>query len=198
MMRNRKYLAGSTGRSNAQSPRRPRAGLSATKERWDDFVDGLREGMRERRNVKRPPYDKIDAFLKREVYAFVLEQLKKPAEGSKLKQVLEDVIFDHEKRLPANPSFSANPFHWAFSALQHEEQISLDGVRSLKRYQVSRFARQLEYAQRHDIPPDLLPGFLFQVGSPDEVYQKAGRHGHEGWRETYIAWLTSWRRQNDW
>lgn len=132
--------------------------------------------MQHRRNMQKlTPYEKPEAFLKREVYGLVCRYLDAGTEG-----LLRRAIESEPADFPQSPSFSENPFHWVFQGLRGAESVTL------KRYQVSRFGRQLLYARRHRVPPEFLIGFLFQCGSPDAIYKKAGADDVEPWLGAYL------------
>lgn len=164
--------------------KRPRwAGYLATEGRWDDLQVKLERGTQLRKATPDlPPFDREASFLKREVYAFVLENFRTSIEEANLLRFLPEVIARAKRRPPHKPSVEANPFHWVFYALAAEG-------RHLERWEISRFGRELLYAKRHSIPPELLIGFLYQTGTPDQIYRKAGGGGHEEWRATFISRL---------
>jgi hypothetical protein len=107
-------------------------------------------------------YDKPDSVLKREVYRFVKDNFT-PSTIHKLEKVVDDLIDDYREM---RTGFSDNFFHWVFLALASERIV-------LKPYEITRYSRQLLYALRHGVDPDLLVGFLYQTGSPDEIGKRA-------------------------
>ncbi len=124
------------------------------------------------------PYDKPESILKREVYRFTMRYLTDQNSGR-----LEDVL---EANIPIERTlrvkFSENPFHRMLLALRSE---GLD----IEPFEITRYSSQLLYAQRHDIDPDLLIGFLYQTGSPDEIRKRVMRQKY--WEPWYLARLNS-------
>ena len=147
------------------------AQLAEISDDWDATVQQIGAGMasRDGRDRELPPFDRAESYLKREIYSFVCRYLDEGRAGP-LKVVLEN-----EGDLPRDPSFESNPFHWALVAM-HEQT---GGVKV--RWKISRYGRQLAYARRHRIPPELLVGFLLQTGTVDQVYRKAGTDALEPW-----------------
>lgn len=99
--------------------------------------------------------------LKREIYALVRHFLAQD-HGNVIKEIVED-----DGRAPANgPAFEDNPFHWGLLSLFEARG---DGLSRGDRY---LFARQMLYAHKHDVPPNLLVGFIYQSGKPQDIAQK--------------------------
>jgi hypothetical protein len=147
---------------------------------WDEFSDRILAETQRLRNVRGlTPYDHPDSHLKREVYRFVCRYLDE-GNTKQLNRILEA----NRVILPRFPTFRENPFHWALSVLRDPKSDNI------KKYQVSRFGRQLIYAKRHKIPPELLIGFLYQSGGPDVVASKAADATKlEDWTSSYFNWL---------
>lgn len=140
---------------------------SATKRRarshWDELTEALLDERQRRRNRRDlTPFDKPDAYLKREVYALVRDYLRQGRQ-----HLLEELILESRyPYAPRSPSFGDNPFHWVFFGMRDPT------TDNLRKDEVSRFGRQLLYAHRHRIEPELLIGFLHQSGTPDEIATK--------------------------
>lgn len=132
---------------------------------WDNFEGELGRVLLKCRysEVKLVPYDQPEATLKRHVYKFAREQL---ASGNDKKLAYLLWYKRAGEQRAHRISFQENPFHWVLSAIH--PQIS-----ELDRPSLSKIGRQLLYAHRHDIDPDLLVGFLYQSGSPDVISKKA-------------------------
>jgi hypothetical protein len=45
----------------------------------------------------------------------------------------------------------------------------------------SRFPREMLFAHMHDVPPDLLIGFLYQIGSSDQISRRLQNKEYEAW-----------------
>lgn len=153
------------------------------RDNWDEFEETLAREFSRRRlsedEFKRspaqrggpPPYDKSWSYLKREVYRYVVGRLA-DGRGRELHDCIEDV---REGRVPTGPSFRDNEFHWALLGLQRNPAINL------KDYDVCRFGRQLRYARDHNVPPDLLIGFIYQTGGPEVISRKYAGAEREPW-----------------
>ena len=113
------------------------------------------------------PYDKPESVLKREVYRFVHDNISTET-SNRFEAAIEETVYKF--RTP-RIGFAENPYHLIFRALRSKKlhKYPLD----IKAYEITRFSRQLVYARRHNICPDLLIGFLYQTGSPDEISKKA-------------------------
>lgn len=132
---------------------------------WEDLESDLRRDLPASRNPtgKLAPFERPEAVLKRYVYRFVREHLE-AGDGAKLEYLL-GYLRSAEQRAH-RIAFETNPFHWALSAIPIE-------LSELKRPALTKVGRQLLYAHRHDVDPDLLIGFLYQSGDPDEISRKA-------------------------
>jgi hypothetical protein len=80
------------------------------------------------------------------------------------------------EREPLKVSFRQNPFYWALYAARNDGSID-----SIADKDMSRFAAQMMYADRHDIPPELLVGFIYQQGSEAELTRKLRSREFEPW-----------------
>lgn len=137
---------------------------------WDDFKADVKAAITRIVNsppgTKFAPFDRADSVLKRMVYAFVQEhRLTKPY------QHLESAIAnDRDEWRGLRVPFKDNPFHWILFGLK--DRIVFYGKFEISKSDVTRFGRQLSYADRHEIAPALLIGFLFQTGTISEVCRK--------------------------
>lgn len=157
-----------SGYSNVSSRKRKpykRSPDARVEGNWDSLKEELRRVLPLSRypTGKLTPFERPEAILKRYVYRFVREHLE-AGDGAKLEYLLG---YKRSAEQRAHRiAFEANPFHWALSAIP--SQLS-----ELKRPALTKVGRQLLYAHRHDIDPDLLIGFLYQSGDPDEISRKA-------------------------
>ena len=159
------------------------------KERWLAFLVGLEREVKKSQKrletgVSLAPYDSPDGVLKRGIYKFVKEQ-----RDAGLDRLLETALDDlrtadvvkkgknnkkpkPEKQQPKKQirhrkkTFSENPYHCALRALPPE-------IRKFRGDDYTRMGRQLLYADRHEIDPDLLIGFLAQTGTVKQIAEKA-------------------------
>ena len=114
---------------------------------------------------KKPaPYDKPDAVLKRTVYEFV----RRHRPSKRYKHIETAITNDRDSGRALRVKFADNPFHWVLGGLK-------DHVDIIERYDITRSGRQLLYADRHDVEPHFLIGFLYQSGDPNEICRKAKR-----------------------
>lgn len=132
---------------------------------WDALDTKLRRDLLTSRNSieKLAPFERPDAILKRYVYQFVREHLAQ-GNGKKLEYLLW--YFRTGEQRTHRIRFEDNPFHWALAAIPTE-------LSELSRPALTKIGRQLLYADRHDIEPDLLIGFILQTGNPDAISKKA-------------------------
>lgn len=132
---------------------------------WDNLDTRLRRDLHTSRNSaeKLDPLDRPEAILKRYVYHFVRKHLAK-GNGKKLEHLLW--YFRTGEQRAHRIRFEDNPFHWALAAIPTE-------LSELSRPALTKIGRQLLYADRHDIEPDLLIGFILQTGDPDAISKKA-------------------------
>jgi hypothetical protein len=182
----RRTRAALGARQIRRSKRRLVGAAKRIQEEWDTLVDGLPNEIRRQRiehesrkesGFDVDPYSHADSYLKRAVYAFVRGILDQRKEG-----FLEDAIL--EERFPYRPkvSFRENPFHWAFFGLRKPERDKEEHADLITRNEVMRYGRQLVYAHRHNVPTNLLVGFIYQSGGPDFVSRKAlDPARREGW-----------------
>lgn len=120
----------------------------------------------------RPPYDKANSKLKRAVYRLVRDCIKNDLVHA-LKESVEHQFGDrsHVKPSPAN---AENPFYWGFMAVCGTEN-------KLARSNKSRFSQELMYAHMHDVPPQFLIGFIYQIGSSKDLQRKIENKDMQTW-----------------
>lgn len=119
-----------------------------------------------------PPYDKVNSKLKRVVYRLVRDCLK-----CDLLSVLKDSVQkqpgDKSQVKPSSKN-ADNPFYWGFTAV-----CGID--KKLARSNKSRFSQELLYAHMHDVPPEFLIGFIYQIGSSSKLQQKIDNKEMQRW-----------------
>lgn len=150
-------------------------------EDWGTLIRELNAETRHAANQKGngkslTAYEKPDGTLQRLTYAFT-SQYNKYSTRSLLKEFL-DTRLDIADENADKPKYSGrshhnsyefydNPYDYALKAILAETTISIsDSTRS-------RTGWALLYAERHEIDPDLLVGFIYQSGTLDSVAQKA-------------------------
>ena len=147
---------------------------------WDEFKIDTLSKVRQRVNSpvgeKFAPYDRADSILKRMVYKFVRQH----RQSKGFKHIETAISNDRDSGRTMRIRFDDNPFHWVLFGLKN--CVGILGKFEIDKFSVSRFAKQLSYADRHDIEPELLIGFLLQTGTMSEVCEKADNsNSYEGW-----------------
>lgn len=147
-----------------------RSKLSPAAVRFEAAGDAIQEGYRQRKKLPRlPPFDGKWGFLKREAYRLIRRQITEPGGHRTIKSIVR-----RWKREPREPSYDDNPFYWGLLAIDPAQDI-------LDQRDLTRFAHQLMYAHRHDVPAHFLVGFLYQSGSTAEVSRKLAEGQREPW-----------------
>lgn len=99
-------------------------------------------------------------FMMREIYALGRQLMtEKPSFDP------EDLVNMRRVRPTTRPEVSPGPFYALFMAVYKEDHQ----VSARERWLM---ARELKYAHRHNIPPELLCGFLLQSGTRKDVNKK--------------------------
>jgi hypothetical protein len=80
-------------------------------------------------------------------------------------ELFERVIRQAGRGLTSKVRLDENPFHYGLLAMFVDDTI-------LTRHDRSLFAHQMLYAYRHQVPPELLIGFIYQCGSSSELRRK--------------------------
>lgn len=117
-----------------------------------------------------PPYDTATGYLKRAVYEFVLDPAVAAGGYERLKTIVES-----ERNAASRPVYvGENPFFWGFSLVfGHDDDFP--------RADRSKFAEQLLYASKHEVPARFLVGFLYQIGGHPRVLKQRSGGKVEGW-----------------
>lgn len=100
-------------------------------------------------------------FLLREIYALGLHLLSNPPTDWGTKDILGKVR-THLTR----PDKAGDVFHDLFMSVFDSDEGTIS------RQERHLMARELEYARRHEVPPELLCGFLYQSGPRTEISRK--------------------------
>lgn len=99
-------------------------------------------------------------FLRREIYAFGRCLIKRPARWD-----VSEIAGRVRKNPTTRPAALARTFHALLMCIYEEDDL-------ISRQERSLMAQELEYAHRHDVPPELLCGFLYQSGSRSSISKK--------------------------
>ena len=163
-------------------------------EEWQSFVEFVCKNIQISMNPPNgkiiSPYAKPTSVLKRMVYEFVLHHRLK-TKNNYIKTSIEVYRASREKFKKSENqrvlrgtrmSYETNPFYIVLLGLSAGVSI---GNFEIRRSDVSRFAKQLSYADKHGVHPKQLIGFLLQCGSLVETCRKADNPKcHEDW---YVA-----------
>ena len=117
------------------------------------------------------PYNKPNSFLKREVYRLVRHCLTRRSVD--LLQML--VTSDESSPRPSKHN-EQDPFYWGFMFVCGMDKRVSPQTRG-------KFANELLYAHKHDVPPDLLTGFIYQIGKSDGLRERLLKGEMEEWYE---------------
>lgn len=140
---------------------------------WDEFVNVagavIRQAVNQPSDVELAPYDQPESVLKRSVYSLV-----RSLRNRGVVKHLETAIFN-DRYLDTGRTkrvrFEDNPFQWVLFGLADHVEIS--GKFHISQPKISRYSRQLLYADRHGVPTEYLIGFLYQSGNPSQISKKA-------------------------
>lgn len=115
------------------------------------------------------PYDKPNGYLKRAVYQLVRDCIDNGAV-----ELLQRFAEDTEYPLRPSPHNQNNPFYWGIMA------VCMDDNR-ISRNNRSKFANELLYAHKHNVPSNLLVGFIYQIGTSEGLRARLLNRKMEKW-----------------
>lgn len=115
-------------------------------------------------------------FLRREVYALGLALLHHGPKNWSPRTLVNSI----RKAQTTRPETLSNVFHALLMSIFETDE-------SINRNERSLIAKELEYAHRHAVPPELLCGFLYQ--STDR--KKIGERLHTDFTEPAFRYLTN-------
>jgi hypothetical protein len=99
-------------------------------------------------------------FLRREIYALGGCLMKNPPSWD-----VSEIAGEIRKRPTTRPDALTRTFHALLMCIYEEDDL-------ISRQERSLIAQELEYAHRHNVPPELLCGFLYQSGARAEIRKK--------------------------
>ncbi|MCF7698238.1 hypothetical protein [Loktanella sp. M215] len=125
--------------------------------------------------LEQPPFWKPANVLKRSVYR-IGQQIADRQEEAFLAEFVQNYMSDWKNPLvrKSAPHPEENPFFWCYHLLA-------GGCPHISRDQRSKSARQLVYAYRHNIPTELVIGFIMQC-----KHTEASRGPDDGLRESWF------------
>lgn len=177
-------VRGKTRLSGKKKKRAPGKGISLNKreqrivERWESGIEEVAGLLaRAARISNRAPQEQRDAIIKTEVYRIASQLLQSE------RSVDVEVALAHKIECSPRVKFKSNPYYWALKAVSKDTEVRLNlNV-------VSKFAAQLLYASQHGIPPELLTGFLTQIGGIRRIRLRLANDDRESWYRPDLPWL---------
>jgi hypothetical protein len=156
--------------ANKRKPTKQKKLSSSFDSDWDDFKVSVRDAITKIVNLpqgtKLVPFERANSVLKRMVYEFVNEHRKTKRD----KHIESSIANDPNEWRGLWVKFEDNPFHWVLFGLK--DHVVIFDKFEISKSDITRFGRQLSYADRHHIAPQHLIGFLFQTGTISEICQK--------------------------
>lgn len=155
-------------------------GMSAFQD-FDVIVEQMIAEWQNRKGSAAPlsPAESAAGYLKRECYRIIIHYMSKGAAS-----FFERVVRRDGRALTSRVKLEQNPFHFGMLALFSDDSV-------VSRQDRSTFAMQMLYAYHHAVPPKFLIGFIYQVGSKEEIRRKLAESciepGFEGTFEKDIA-----------
>ncbi len=127
---------------------------------WSEFANRLRShsGLSEFSPTKN---ENAKNFLRREIYALGLAIQKNQPTTFYPKDLIDKMRLKPTTRT----DFSPGVFHALFMCVYEEDDV-------ISRSERWMMTRELKYAKRHGIPPELLCGFLLQSGTRKDIGRK--------------------------
>jgi len=116
-----------------------------------------------------PPYDTANGYLKREVYRLVRRCIAKQAVD-----LLQELVAKDDSSPKPTAYNEQDPFYWGFMFV-----CGMD--KRVSRQARWRFANELLYAHKHNVPPELLVGFIYQIGKSDGLRERLRTGQMEEW-----------------
>lgn len=177
-----KSVGRKAGRPSSGQRFRPHLRPTAFDEDWQSFTEDVQAELQRSINLpemeRRSTYHDPVSVVKRMAYAFVLYHRPRTS-ALLIGQAIDR--FRHEKEEKKRLSqqkllrkmrkkYEDEPFYLVLSGLKYAVGIS---DFEIGEHDVSRFASQLTYADRHGVPQHFLIGFLLQTGSLSEVVRRA-------------------------
>jgi hypothetical protein len=115
------------------------------------------------------PYESRWGYFKRESYRLIRSTKSQPGGHNAMKSIVT-----MEDRDPPRIFYRGNEFYYGLIAIDPHHDV-LDDKR------LSLIARQLAYADLHEVPPHYLVGFLYQSGASTEISKKLKARAREPW-----------------
>lgn len=146
------------------------------REMWEEGVGKLQSWLPPKGGAV-SPNNALESVIKRGIYRLVNE-INIKSQARSFERVLEAEI---EGAFTSR--FSENPYYWALRALSDGGEVEV------KKSVISRYAQQLLYASKHNVPADLVIGFIYQVGGIQRIRTKLRKGELEDWYRSDLGWL---------
>jgi len=159
MVAKKKAAFGRSYDYTAQVPISKKSAEQAMHEIWDEYSNRLRTGSHQG-SYSRTKSESAKYFLAREIYALGTYIYRLPPERWSTK----DIVAGSRAQIN-RPDKVGHVFHDLLMSV-YQDDMQID---RRERWQV---AQELEYARRHDVPVELVCGFLLQSGPRSEVPKK--------------------------
>lgn len=145
-------------RALPRGPHLPRHAQTMWDEAMAELAAKLQGRPRDRRGLS--PYDNRSGTIRRYIYRLVRSYRR-----SRQLNIIKKVVHSLHNE-PLKVPFNANPFYWALYAAKQDDDIDLTDQ------EVSRYATQMVYADKHRVEPEFLIGFVYQQGNHADLAQK--------------------------
>lgn len=120
------------------------------------------------------PFERPVGQFKRLAYGLIKRTISEPGGHNVIKSIVHYI--NHN-----GPSYGSNPFYSALLVMD-EDRLELGNKhQALDRRTLALFANEMLYADRHNVPPCLLLGFLYQIGKPARWMKKLKAGELEPW-----------------
>jgi hypothetical protein len=123
------------------------------------------------------PYERPMSIFKTKSYDLIRKTINSPGGHLTIKNIHSIFNIDHK-----GPDYDDNPFYWGLLAMDHDRDHPV-----LTPQQVGLLARQMYYADRHDVPPCLFVGFLYQAGIAAGISQVESKGRMEPWGKSEMV-----------
>ena len=123
-----------------------------------------------------PPSGRSRAVFGRELYSFLRSYIHRQGGAQTIKTIARNADFGTLK----GPAYSENPFYLGVVAVFCES-----GVQPPALSKINLWANQMQYADRHRVPPCLFWGFLLQEGIMSGISNEEARGEDLSWTQEH-------------
>ena len=138
--------------------------MSEAGEAFEQGAEEILNLYRERRKQTRPsaPFDWPESLLKRECYNLIQKHSRWSG------RVITSIVKRWEC-IPEQITYAQNKFYWGILAIDPEADC-------ISNPSLSKYAKEMLYADLHGVPPEYLIGFLSQSGNLTLIRERLRRH----------------------